>query len=408
VNWPPLPPTVIAWPLTPPPLTTLLKSRARDFVVEEIPAYEASGEGDFLYLRVEKTDVDAMSLLRHLARRLGVNQRDLGVAGQKDRRAVTRQWVSVLARDVPPALARAVTPAGRAPDSPAAGAALEAARSIVDGGVGETGEVRLLEVRRHRNKIRVGHLAGNRFTVLLRAPEGTLETDGDVALAEAATQPWEPDAATARIAERLHTLAERGFPNAFGPQRFGGGRTLALGRDVLGGARVRDRRKRKLGVSALQAAVFNRWLEARAADGLLECALEGDVLKRRETGGLFVCEEPVKDSARMAAGELVVTGPLPGSKARLAQGPAAAREEAAARAAGTSLAAFRGLGKDGPGTRRPALVWPERVGVERAGEAVRVSFTLPPGAYATVLLALAAGAREEARPPRVPRTTDPA
>lgn len=390
MDWPPLPPTLVSWPLDPPTVTTRLKTHPGDFVVDEVPAYEASGAGDFLYLRVEKTDVDAMSLLRHLAKRLGVSQRDLGVAGQKDRRAVTRQWVSVLGRDAPPALMGAVTAGPKAPDQ----ARLAAARAVVDGPLGEAGEVRLLEVRRHRNKLRVGHLSGNRFTVLLRAP-----TDRPAAREPGATGPWDPEPVAAMVAARMATLADRGFPNVFGPQRFGGGRTIALGRDVLAGARVRDRRKRKLGISALQAAIFNHWLAARAADGLLETALEGDVLKRRETGGLFVCEEPAHDTARLAAGELVVTGPLPGSKARLAQGPAAAREEAAARAAGTSLDAFTTLGKDGPGTRRPALVWPGGAEVARADEAIRVSFDLPPGSYATVLLALAAGAQEE-RPPR--------
>src|SRR5580704_2663101 len=78
-----------------------IKQQPDDFVVEEIPAYEPCGEGEHLFLWVEKRDVSGEDLLRHVARRCAISPRDVGMAGVKDRRAITRQWVSVPARCEP-------------------------------------------------------------------------------------------------------------------------------------------------------------------------------------------------------------------------------------------------------------------------------------------------------------------
>jgi tRNA pseudouridine13 synthase len=323
-----------------------IKAEPRDFVVEEIPAYAPAGDGEFYFIEVEKEDVAAGDLLQLVARRLGVPRETIGAAGMKDRRAITRQWLSVPARGVDP--------------------------SAVEGPVGAHGAIRLLTVGRHPQKLRTGHLHGNRFTVRLleRRPEDDAQA---VAILEA--------------------LAVRGMPNAFGEQRFGRGGTLNAGLAVLRGDFVRDRHLRRLGISAVQAWVFNLWLARRLADGTLEQALDGDVLKKRESGGIFNSSEPDVDTARIAAGELVVTGPLPGSKLRKALGPAAAIEEAAMVEAGLSPTAFASMGKLAPGTRRPALVFPKDIGVERDERGLVLRFSLPPGAYATVLLAAICGSQ---------------
>src|SRR5581483_10492101 len=146
-----------------------LKVELEDFEVEEIPAYEPSGSGEFLYLWVEKRDMGAEYFTRQVARRLEIGPGEVGMAGLKDRRAVTRQWVSV--------------PAGAEP---------HLARLDGDG-------MRLLQVSRHGNKLRVGHLRGNRFRILLR------DASAD-------------DAALAAVVQRLR---EHGLPNYYGAQRFG-------------------------------------------------------------------------------------------------------------------------------------------------------------------------------------------
>ncbi len=169
-----------------------LKETPEDFLVEEIPAYEPSGEGEHLFLWIEKRDVAADQLVRHLARSLEVSRDDIGVAGLKDKRGVTRQFVSVPAR---------------------AADRLEAANAE---------EVHVLSATRHTNKLRTGHLKGNRFSILLRTDSAPESLD-----------------AAQHIVERLKQL---GVPNYYGEQRFGtGGETAVLGFDLLRGSKtVRD------------------------------------------------------------------------------------------------------------------------------------------------------------------------
>lgn len=324
----------------------VLKHVPGDFVVEEIPAYAPSGEGDFDYLWVEKVDVAGPVLAKEIARRLKIPRGEVGMAGMKDRRARTRQWLSVPARR----------------DTPA---------EAIVGPVGQTGEIRLLEVSRHGNKLKTGHLLGNRFEVRVRerAPEG----DAEVVAAVAA-------------------MAARGFVNTFGAQRFGRGDTVGLGLQVLKGRGPRDKRMKRLALSALQSSCFNHWAAERAADGLLETAIEGDVLQKLDSGGVFVCEDPATDSARVAAGELVITGPLPGSKPTRAKGAAAAREAETLAALGIREADFAPAKKLARGARRPLLVRLEGATAERDEEGLVLRFTLPAGSYATIALALACGA----------------
>src|SRR5581483_11526905 len=115
-----------------------IKAVPEDFEVEEVPAYEPSGEGDFLSLWIEKRDMGAEYFARQVARRLGTPPGEVGTAGLKDRRAVTRQMVSVPA-------------------------------SCIDRlGALDGDGIRVLRVSRHGNKLKPGHLHGNRFRILVR------------------------------------------------------------------------------------------------------------------------------------------------------------------------------------------------------------------------------------------------
>ena len=349
------PPIAILMPgSTPAPGGGMLKTEPRDFLVEEVPAYDPCGEGGFDYLWVEKEDVAGPKLVKTVAQRLGLPHGEVGCAGMKDRRAVTRQWLSVPARDDIASL------------------------NAIDGPVGEEGRITLLATRRHTNKLKTGHLKSNRFEIRLR--------DRDPAHDEATSA-------------NLNRAAAEGFPNAFGPQRFGRGQSLRNGLDALAGRRVRDKRQLRLGVSAIQSWVFNTWLDARVNDGLVNTALTGDLLRKRDSGGVFLCEEPEIDSARITAGELVVTGPICGLKGRQATGLAAERERAALEAAGLVRSDFQVVRRLAPGARRNALVFPRDCSVERDDEGLVLCFTLPSGCYATVLLELVCGPLDTPPPP---------
>jgi tRNA pseudouridine13 synthase len=314
------------------------------FFVEELPAYLPAGEGPHTFVWIEKRGLTTLDAVARLARSLGVEDRDVGYAGMKDRNATTRQWLSL--PGVEPSLAGAV----------------------------EIDSLRVLEARRHRNKLRVGHLHGNRFEVVLH----------DV----------EPEECAALDA-KLQQLASQGMPNRYGRQRFGAaGDNLQVGIAILRGVRhERDVRRRKLLLSAVQSAVFNRVLDLRAASGGLTRVRLGDVLQKTTSGGSFVCEDPEHDQVRVDAGEVVPTAPLPGGRVMQPPTGTAARtlEDQALADLGLDPAELAQAGRALPGTRRP-VVTPVTLGQPALREGsdgpgtVRLFFSLPAGSYATILL----------------------
>ncbi|HTM20629.1 MAG TPA: tRNA pseudouridine(13) synthase TruD [Kofleriaceae bacterium] len=321
-----------------------------DFQVEEIPAYGPAGEGAHVLAWIEKRGLTTFDVVNRLAAALGVDPGDVGSAGLKDRHAVTRQQLSL-----PP------------PCTPEQALALD-----LPG-------VRVLSAGRHPHKLRTGHLRGNRFVIVVREV-------GPAA-----------DEAAARAGAILAALAAPpGSPNWYGEQRFGAagdnaavGRALITGGPLPAGARRPQGRQKRLMVSAFQSELFNDWLRRRIADGLYRAVLAGDVLQKRATGGVFVCADPDTDGARLAAGELVVTGPMFGhAMRRPAPGsPAETREDAVLADAGIELAAFGRAGKLAEGTRRAAAVDLGEPAARPAGpHAVELCFDLPAGAYATAVL----------------------
>jgi tRNA pseudouridine13 synthase len=322
-----------------------IKTVVEDFEVTEIPAYQPSGSGDFLYLWVEKRDMGAEYFVRQVARRLELPPAEVGTAGMKDRRAVTRQMVSVPA------------------------SAEDRLGQLAGDGL------RLLRVSRHTNKLKPGHLRGNHFRILVRAVH-----------AEAAQ----------RLGPLLERLRRDGLANFYGPQRFGrDGETGRLGlgllRDGPGSARTGPARGpflRKLALSAAQSALFNRYLAGRLQDGLLRTVLDGDVMAKWPFGGLFVARDTAAEQARLDARETVPAGPIFGRKTFAAAGVAAEREAAVLRDAGLGqgLAAFNGFGKLVQGTRRHNIVYVDDLEAVVEPEGLRLAFTLPAGSYATVLL----------------------
>jgi len=339
-------------------------SSPETFIVEEIAAYPPSGEGTHTFLWIEKRGLTTFDAIARIAAELKIAPRDVGYAGLKDRHALTRQWLSV---PVPFAL-------GTATDA------------IGDG-------LTVLVATAHPHKLRLGHLRGNRFEAVLTG------TASEAELAELAT--------------RFAALVATGVPNRFGAQRFGaGGDNAAAGLALLRGERrERDRRRRRLLLSALQSAVFNRALELRAATGDLAQVRIGDVLQKTESGGLFVSTDPAIDQERVDRGEVVPTGPLPGGREiePPPDTPARALEDEAIAAAGATREDFARAGRELPGARRPVLLKVsgdgESFSVERSAgdgesfsaqgsagddlgtQAVRLRFSLPAGGYATVVIA---------------------
>jgi tRNA pseudouridine13 synthase len=338
-------------PLKPPPLATAdlpgiggrIKTQIDDFEVEEIPAYQPSGSGDHLYLWIEKRGLGAEYFVRQVARRLDVAGSEVGTAGLKDRQAVTRQMVSIPARAEPHL-------------------------NQLDGD-----GIRLLNVSRHGNKLKPGHLHGNRFRILVRE-----------AVAEAGE----------RLPPLIGRLRRDGLANFYGEQRFGReGETVLLGLALLrqeplpgGKASTRNPFLRKLALSAAQSALFNHYLACRMAEGWMRRVLPGDVMARWPFGGMFVAEDAAREQARLEAREIVPAGPMFGRKMFRTADAAAEREDKVLQDAGLTPQAFHGFGKLLSGTRRHNFVYVDDLAANVEAEGVRLSFALPAGSYATVLL----------------------
>lgn len=336
-----------------------------DFCVEEIPAYPPSGSGEHLFVRFEKRDLTTPDAVRLLAASLSADAKHAGTAGLKDKRAVTIQTASFLV--------------------PSAHGAEAALASFTHP------NLRVLSVSRHENKLKPGHLIGNRFRITLRG----LSSE-----------------AQARVRDKLLELAKTGVPNAFGPQRFGRDgdnpeRALAW---LSGRAKPpRDKREQRFLFSALQSLLFNRVLEQRVKDGSWRTVLAGDLAKKHDTGGLFLVPADgaeLKDAQERAhEGRVSATGPMFGAKMRWPEGVVGELERAVLRDAvgePERLERFRALGE---GTRRTLRLWIGELDIQdgqkeseaRFGDSLSICFVLPKGSYATTVLGCACTLVEDPR-----------
>lgn len=395
-----------------PALGGVIKQRPEDFLVDEVPAYQPCGEGEHIYLLVQKRGLSTLEMIGVVARHFGVARNAVGYAGLKDKHAVTRQVVSV---HVP-------------------GKKTEGFPSL------EHEQIGVLWVDRHTNKLRPGHLRGNRFSIKVRGvrPEAVL---------------------TAR--KVLGLLRQTGVPNRFGEQRFGllennhlVGRAIVKGDwegaagELLGpsarfpnvnpearalfaagkfreaaphfppGAKSelvvlkgladgKDARRAFLRLdetvlryylSAFQSAVFNAVLDGRVMEGELGGLHVGDLAFKHTNGAVFDVTEGVMADTdtdrRLSAFEISPSGPMWGGQMARAGGRTDAAEVAALASLGLKpedLGAFalRAPGKL-EGKRRPLrvpLIDPEvEGGLDEHGPYVRCAFELPRGSFATVVL----------------------
>lgn len=257
-----------------------LRSDPDDFLVQEIPLYLPSGQGSHAYARVEKVGLTTADLLNAL-KSAGIAEQKVGAAGLKDKVARTEQWLSV---------PRAV--------EAEAWAALEALPGV-----------RLLEISRHQNKLGIGHLQGNAFTIRLRDTAPEAESRADAVLAR---------------------LAGVGLPNYLGPQRFGRfGRNAVDGWRLLHGERVPGgHRLKRFFVTALQSQLFNLWLAQRIHDGIYHRVIGGDWARKHDTGGTFLVQDADAESLRAQAMEISATLPLYGKKVKPSPAEAGEREAA--------------------------------------------------------------------------------
>ena len=321
-------------------LQACIRETPADFRVDEIDAFEASGNGEHLLLTIEKRGTNTAFAARLIAQWAGVGEAAIGYAGLKDRHAVTVQRFSVH------------LPGREPPDI----ALLEANEGL-----------RVLARARHAKKLPRGALAGNRFTLVLREVRGEREP----------------------VEARLRAIAARGVPNYFGEQRFGrGGGNVAGALAMFAGRRV-PRAERGHLLSAARSQLFNRVLGVRVAAGNWDAALDGEVWMLDGSRSVFgPLPFDTTLAGRLSAFDIHPTAPLWG-RGELRSDGAARSLETEALAGEESLALRKGL--EGAGLaqeRRATRLRPRELAWEWCDDAtLQLRFVLPPGTYATTVLA---------------------
>ena len=242
-----------------------LKAEFADFIVREELGYPLAGEGEFVAVKVRKTNANTLFVGEQLAKFVDISAKNMSYAGLKDRHAVTEQWFCLH-------LAGKETP---------------------DFSAFECEGVEILEVTRHNRKIRTGALEGNYFELLLR---DVVETD--------------------ELKQRLNQLQEIGFPNYFTEQRFGrdGHNLTQAQRWASGEISVKDRKKRSFYLSAARSEVFNLVVSQRIADQQMQTVLLGDYLQLAGSNSFFEvkAEDLMQSQQRLDENDVLLTAPLIG------------------------------------------------------------------------------------------------
>jgi len=314
-----------------------IRERPEDFRVVEDTGYTPSGDGEHLWLEIEKREMNTLDVARALAEHAGVPLRAIGFAGLKDRNALTRQPFTI---QLP----------GRAdPDVSAWSDARMQVRSVT----------------RHARKIQRGRLAGNRFELTVRRIEGD----------------------RAAIEDRLARIATGGVPNGFGEQRFGGNNIARAYRLFRGELRRKpSKAKRGFYLSAARSLIFNKVLEARLVDGSWGRLEPGELVMLDGSRSCFLAETVDADlAARAERLDVHPSGPMVGRDGPAPTGAVAALERPVLEAHAELVEGLVRFGLSGE--RRPLrmrvleLEW-----CWNGGDELKLTFGLRSGCYATAVL----------------------
>ncbi len=313
-----------------------LKERPEDFVVREVPAYEPSGEGGHLYMRIQRKGMATREVADRLARALDVPAREIGYAGLKDKHALTTQTFSV----------------------PMAGISQEEAidrMACLEG-------IYVEWARRHANKLKPGHLRGNEFSILVR---GTCED------------------AMGKAMDIAEELASTGIANYYGTQRFGSNQDNHLrGMEILksGSGQRTTKWERRFLLAACQSYLCNQYIALRIGKGLFGVVMKGDIAKKHDTGGIFLAET---EDERAARHEISFTAPIFGYRMRQPEGLPKELEYSLLAREGLTTEEFRGARL--AGSRRAGRIF-THISLEEESDGIRFKFFLPKGSFATSLM----------------------
>jgi tRNA pseudouridine13 synthase len=343
------------------PINFHFNKNSDNFVVKEIPLYEWSDEGEHLILKIRKKDLTTWEMLKILSKEISVNTKEFGYAGLKDKDGLTTQFISIN-KKYQKALSNFSHP-----------------------------NIKILSTTYHKNKIKTGHLKGNRFFIRLKKVN---KVDAQ------------------KLKEAFNQISKNGFANYFGYQRFGktGNNYEEALKYLKGEKKIRDKRVKKFLISAYQSHLFNLWLSKRVEIAKLFNSfdpkelntlfnfpketikqiksqphffkmLPGELCHHYPHGRVFIAEDLEVESERFFKKEITITGLLVGKRVKNSTGIAANFEKDIAKEAESFVDRLNG-------SRRFAWVWANDMEFRYKEEEawVELNFTLPKGSYATVLL----------------------
>jgi len=342
--------------LTYAPISFYFKQSERDFVVEEIPLYEFSNEGEHLILKIRKKNLTTWDVINLISQHLGIHKKEIGYAGLKDKNAMSIQYISFNKKYE------------------------DKFKTFKDE------NIKILEQTYHNNKIKLGHLKGNKFFVRLKKVN---QTDSQ------------------KIKQGIKQIKKFGMPNFFGHQRFGiDGDNYLIGKELIDKKRqMRDKTKREFFMNSYQSYLFNLWLNKRIEVSLMIDSFEpkdissligfdiqnleqykkqqhpfkifsGDIGMHYPYGRIFDIEDINPEEERFLQKDISLTGALFGKKTKIATKDAQKIEEQF----------FEDLPLNGQ--RRYAWVFPEIIDYVYKDEQswFELNFILPKGSYATILI----------------------
>lgn len=326
-----------------------LKKQLEDFIVEEHISVDFSGEGEHCWLYIKKSGCNTDYIAQQLAVYCGVKKMAVSYAGLKDRHAVTSQWFSVQ------------LPGKPSPEW----SAFEASFSAQ----GSAEKVQVLQSIRHNRKLQRGALKSNRFQITLRGISDT------------------SDAMFASLQQRCLLIAQHGVANYFGRQRFGrNSNNLDQAVKLFSNPRFKlARHKRGIYLSAARSWLFNCILSERIDRHIWDKYLPGDVFMLDGKSACFKDDASDDIERRLELNEIHPTAPLWGEGDDMVSSAAAELE--------TQIIARFPVFRDGliaarlKSQRRACRVVPAGLESSRLNDDLVVSFSLPAGSYATVVLA---------------------
>ena len=338
-------------------IDVLFKQNRDDFVVTEIPLYEFSGEGEHIIIKFRKKDLTTWDAVQIFSEQLGCKSRDIGYAGLKDKNAMTIQQISI-----PKSCEEKLNKFAHA-------------------------NIKVLETTKHNNKIKIGHLKGNKFFIRLKR-----------------VTPMD----ARKIEEAVLKISNFGMPNYFGFQRFGiEGDNYKKGEAIIKGElKEKNRKLKQMYINAYQSYLFNSWLskriemsklidlfEAKEIYEKLDLPLDivknmkkqehpfkllpGDLMSHYPYGRIFNIEDLDVESEKFYKRDRVATGILCGKRVKNAIDLAYEIEKE------------YDIKIQEDGSRRFSWVFPDEIETNYKEDKnwMEIKFSLPKGSYATEFIA---------------------